>query len=111
MGAVTVRNAADDVILPDRAVMPDVPCPIPFAVAPFIVATERLDDIHVALAEKSCVDPSLIVPEATKSWLRPLGTEGEPGVTARLTKTGAVTVRFAAGEAMSPDLAVIFAEP
>jgi hypothetical protein len=61
------------------------------------------DENQVALEVKSCVLPSLIVPVTVNCWVRPFAIEAEPGATARLTKTGAVTVRFAAGDVMPPD--------
>jgi hypothetical protein len=89
----------------------DDPWPTPVARPPAIVATPTFEEVHVAEDVKSCVLPSLIVPDTVNGWVRPLAIEAEAGATAKLTKTGAVTVRLAAGEVILPDLAVTFEDP
>src|ERR1019366_7321438 len=60
-----------------------------------IVATAVFDDVHAAVAVRSCVDLSLYVPVAVNCVRVPRGTEAFAGVTAIDSSTGAVTVSAA----------------
>ena len=60
--------------------------------APLIVATVVADELHVAVAVKSAVVPSLFVPVAANCCSVPFATEGFAGVTAIEISVGAVTV-------------------
>ena len=57
-----------------------------------IVATVVADELHVAVAVKSAVVPSLFVPVAANCCSVPFATEGFAGVTAIEISVGAVTV-------------------
>jgi hypothetical protein len=58
-GGVTV-SVADPLIVPDEAVIVVVPCAIAVDKPPLAtVATERFDDVHVAVVVKFCVVPLL----------------------------------------------------
>ena len=58
-GAVTV-SVAELVILPNVALMLEMPVVTPVATPPdMIVATPRADELHVAVLVRSCVLPSL----------------------------------------------------
>ena len=75
-----------------------------------IVATAVFDDVHVAVAVRSCVDLSLYVPVAVNCVRVPTGTEAFAGVTAIDCSTGAVTVSAAVPTTLFT-VAVIVVDP
>ena len=75
-----------------------------------IVATAVFDDVHVAVAVRSCVDLSLYVPVAANCVRVPTGTEAFAGVTAIDCSTGAVTVSAAVPTTLFT-VAVIVVDP
>jgi hypothetical protein len=75
-----------------------------------IVATAVFDDVHVAVAVRSCADLSLYVPVAVNCVRVPTGTEAFAGVTAIDCSTGAVTVSAAVPTTLFT-VAVIVVDP
>ena len=57
-----------------------------------IVATPRVEELHVAVLVRFCVLPSVYVPVAVNCCVLPTAIEGFVGVTAMETSTGAVMV-------------------
>jgi hypothetical protein len=76
---------------------------------PLTVATEPADEIHVAVAVRFCVVPSLYVPVAVNCSVYPAATDAMFGVTAIEVSTG-VTVSVAE-PVILPEVAVIVAVP
>jgi hypothetical protein len=73
--------------------------------AALIVAVVVLDDAHVTLAVRFCVELSLYVPVAVNCCVFPAATDGFTGVTAMDTSVAAVTVRV-----VLPEMAPLVAE-
>jgi hypothetical protein len=80
-------------MVPDWAEIVVDPTLTPVATpAELMVATEGVDDRHVAVDVRFCVLPSLYVPVAVKPCVFPIATVGLAGVTAIDTRVG-VTLR------------------
>jgi hypothetical protein len=96
---------------PDVAVIVLVPAAsVDASPAPLIVAVVGFEELHVAVAVRSCVLLSVYVPVAVNCCVDPLLTDGFAGVTAIETKLGAVTVSVV--EPLNdPELAVIVLVP
>ena len=63
------------VIVPDLAVIVEVPVPISWASPLFvIVATDVLDELQIAVDVRLPVEPSEYVPVAVNCWEEPLAT-------------------------------------
>jgi hypothetical protein len=75
-----------------------------------IVAVVVLDDAHVALAVRFCVELSLYVPVAVNCCVPPAATDGFTGVTAIDTSVAAVTASVVLPE-MAPLVALIVVLP
>ena len=56
-----------------------VPCVTPVTSPADTVATPVADEVHVSVAVRSCVVPSVQVPTASSSIVRPAGTLGDGG--------------------------------
>ena len=109
-GVVTVRRVEPDVD-PDVAVIVVVPWVADAARPVFdTLATDDIEDVHVAELVKSWVLPSLYVPVAVNCWVRPAARVGLAGVTAIEVKVGGVTVR-PVDPLTVPDVAVIVLVP
>jgi hypothetical protein len=78
--------------------------------AALIVAVVVLDDAHVTLAVRFCVELSLYVPVAVNCCVPPAATDGFTGVTAIDTSVAAVTVSVVLPE-MAPLVAEIVVLP
>jgi hypothetical protein len=108
--AVTV-NVVEPLVAPDVAWIVVVPCATPVAKpVALIVATFVADELHVAVALRSCVELSLYVPVAVKCCVLPIAIDGFAGVTARDTNVAAVTVRGVL-PLIDPEVAVIVVLP
>jgi hypothetical protein len=79
----------------------------PFAA---ILATDVLEDIHVAVAVRSSIDPLLYVPVAVSCVSVPTGTESFAGVTAIESSVGGITVNVVV-PITAPTVAVIVVIP
>src|SRR5271166_4381095 len=77
---------------------------------PLIVAVVVLDDAHVTLAVRFCVELSEYVPVAVNCCVPPAATDGFTGVTAMDTSVAAVTVSVVLAE-MAPLVAEIVVLP
>src|ERR1700694_2761626 len=109
-GAVTVSRVVP-LTLPTVAVIVVGPgARVVAAPVALIVATVVADELHVAVAVKSAVVPSLFVPVAANCCSVPFATEGFAGVTAIETRDGAVTVSVAV-PCTVPEAAVIVVGP
>jgi hypothetical protein len=75
-----------------------------------MVAVAVLDDAQVAVAVRSCVEPSVSVPVAVNCCVSPLDTLGLPGVTAMEARTAGLTVSVVL-PVMLPAVAEIVVEP
>ncbi len=111
---VTVSDA-DPETLPDVAVIDAVPALIAVAnpcepAALLTVATPVLDELQVAEAVKSCVEPFEYVPVAVNCWVPPVAIDGLAGVTAIDTRVAVVTVSAVEPE-MLPSVARIVVDP
>lgn len=111
---VTVRVAGGLVIDPTVAVIWAVPgatvVASPCGGTLLMVATLVGEDVQVAVVVRLPVVPSAYVPVAVNCCLNPAAIDTVAGVTAMET-SGFVTVNTAAGDAIVPTLAVIFAVP
>ncbi len=81
---VTVPEVAEMVVVPAATAVARPPAAI--------VAVAVLLDAHVAVAVRSCVEPSVYVPVAVNCCVSPLATLGFAGVTAIETSTAGRTV-------------------
>jgi hypothetical protein len=82
VAAVTV-SVVEPAMEDDVAVIVEVPTVVPVArPAAVMVAAAVFDELHVALAVRFCVVPSLKVPVAVNCCVAPFTTEGFVGVTA-----------------------------
>src|SRR5271166_5891740 len=77
---------------------------------PLIVAVVVLDDAHVTLAVRFCIELSLYVPVAVNCCVPPAATDGFTGVTAMDTSVAAVTVNVVLPETL-PLVALIVVLP
>jgi hypothetical protein len=112
VGAVTVSTAVLLVMLPDVAVMLELPTPTPVATPLALMdATATLAEFQVAEFVRSCVLLSVYVPVAVNDCVSPLAIEALVGVTAMETSVGAVTVSTAVLLVMPFDRAVMFDVP
>jgi hypothetical protein len=108
--AVTV-NVVEPVIAPEVAWIVVVPCATLVAKPPaLIVATFVPEELHVAVAVRSCVELSLYVPVAVNCCVLPIEIEGFAGVIAMDTSVTAVTVS-AVEPWIEPEVAVIVVPP
>jgi len=91
---VTVRMV-EPLTDPKEAEIVVMPC-LDVLASPWLlmVATAVLEEFQLTKVVRSCVLPSVKVPVALNCCFVPSGMEGLPGVTARDTKTGGVTVRM-----------------
>jgi hypothetical protein len=111
LAAVMVSSVFPD-LLPDVAVITDVPTPIPVdrplvgRPLGFTVATEIVPDDQITDAVISCDVPSENVPVAMNCLVRPLAMLGLAGVTVIKLKVAAVMVNIAFPDLL-PDVAVI----
>jgi hypothetical protein len=111
-GAVTVKEAVLLVMLPEVAVMFELPTPRPVPTpAALIEATAPLSEFQVTVFVMSAVLLSVYVPVAVKACVRPLAIEALAGETAMETRAGAVTVSTAVLLVTPPELAVILELP
>jgi hypothetical protein len=110
VAAVMVSSVFPD-LLPDVAVITDVPAATPVARPPILmVATPIAPDDQVTDAVISCDVPSENVPVAVNCLVRPLAMLGLAGVTVIKLKVAAVTVNVVFPDLL-PDVAVITAVP
>src|SRR5271165_257180 len=80
--------------------------------APLIVAVAVLDEAHVTLAVRFCVELSLYVPVAVNCCVPPAATDGFTGVTAIDTSVAAVTANaFTSVSTSEPVLTVTLLAP
>jgi len=77
---------------------------------PLIVAVVVLDDAHVTLAVRFCVELSEYVPVAVNCCVLPATTDGFAGVTAMDTSVAAVTVKLVFPDTL-PLVALIVVDP
>ena len=88
VGAVTV-NVVEPAILPEVAVIVDLPTATPFArPAAVIVAVAAVPELQVTLPVRFCVELSLKVPVAVNCCVSPAASDGLAGVTAMDTSVG-----------------------
>src|SRR5438094_153399 len=116
VAAVTVSTAGAEVTAPEVAVMLLAPVFAPVA-RPLLpdaletVATEVLDDDHVAVVVRSWVGWAERGAGAANCWVVPLAMEAAGGVTAIDTRVAAVTVSTAGAEVTAPEVAVMLVAP
>ncbi len=72
-----------------------MPCPTAVTSPAAAVAVVSSSDVHVAVAVRSAVEPSVYVPVATRVVVSPCGTRTIPGSTAIDTSVAVVTVSMA----------------
>lgn len=92
------------------AVIVAVPAAAAVATLPDIVATVVFDDVQVAVADTSCVVPSLSFAVAVNAWVCPTAIHGLAGVTVMLVMNGGTTLTLAVPDTPFFD-AVIVAVP
>jgi len=110
VGAVTVRSV-DPLIVPDVAVIVAAPAATAVAKpAELIVATLAAEEVQVAEFVRFAVLPSVKVPVAANCWVVATTIEAPTGVTATLTRAGAVTVSVV-DPLTEPEVAVIVVVP
>ncbi|HXO06277.1 MAG TPA: hypothetical protein VN884_11680 [Candidatus Sulfotelmatobacter sp.] len=110
VGAVTV-SVVEPLMAPEVALIVLVPAATPVANPPaVIVATVVVDELHVAVLVKFCVELSEKVPVAVNCSVAPLAMEGFAGVTAIDTSVGPVTVSVVE-PLMAPEVALIALVP
>ncbi len=110
VAALTV-SVVEPLMVPDTAVMVVVPIAIPVA-SPLalIAAVDVALELHVAVAVRFEVLPSLNVPVAVNCCVSPAATDGLTGVTAIDCSMAAVTVSVVV-PLMAPDVAVTVVVP
>lgn len=113
--AAFTLKLVDPVTLPKVAVI--VASPMPALVASpwlpvvlLITATEVVEELHVAVEVRSCVDWSVNVPATVNCWLCPSAIDGFCGLTAIDSRAAGVTVR-SADPLMAPEVARIVSSP
>jgi hypothetical protein len=99
---VTVPEVAEIVVVPAATVVARPPAAI--------VAVVVLDDAQVAVAVRSCVEPSVSVPVAVNCCVSPLATLGLSGVTAMETSAAGITVSVVFPDTL-PEVAEIVVVP
>ena len=110
VAAVTV-NTVEPLIVPDVAVIVEVPTPAPVAKPDaLIVAVKVVPELQVTLEVRFCVVPSLNVPVAVNCCVVLLVIDGFAGVTAIDCKVAAVTVNTV-DPLIAPDVALIVEVP
>ena len=108
--AVTVSRV-ELLRVPELAVTVAVPVPVLCASpALLIVAVETVSDDQVAVLVRSCVLPSVNVPDTVNGCVVPKAMEGLAGVMARDTNTAVVTVRVVE-PVTDPDVALMVVVP
>src|SRR5207253_2111344 len=108
-------SVVEPVTKPDVALIVVVPMLAPVArpllpAALLTVATFALDEAHVTVAVRSCVEPSVYVPVAVNCCVVPAAMDGLVGVTARETSVAAVTVNVDEPDT-EPNVALIVVVP
>jgi hypothetical protein len=110
VGAVTVRSV-DPLIVPEVAVIVEVPAATAVASpAELMVATVVVEEAQATEFVRFAVLPSVYVPVAANCWVVATTIEAPAGVTATLTRAGAVTVRVV-DPLTEPEVAVIVVAP
>ena len=110
VAAVTVSRV-ELLMAPELAVTVAVPIPVLCASpALLIVAVETVSDDQVAVLVRSCVLPSVNVPDTVNGCVVPKAMEGLAGVMARDTSTAVVTVRVVE-PVTEPEVAVMVVVP